>query len=111
MLNKDETSNWQTTKDPQGRRILDPEQNKENIARYYEDLYSHKSGPYHPYHDTLKETIDQLSKRPDEVDSHNELEKLPTSKEVEEVIQKKKNKKATTDWNNVIRKRGGVAMV
>ena len=38
LLNKEETSNWQTTKDPEGKRILDPRGNKENIARYYEDL-------------------------------------------------------------------------
>ena len=38
-LNRDETPNWMVTKDANGVRILDPEQNKENVAAYYEGLY------------------------------------------------------------------------
>ena len=34
-LNRDETPLWMVTKDEHGRRILDPEENKENVAKYY----------------------------------------------------------------------------
>ena len=40
LLKKDTSSSWLITKDPQGKRIYDPEKNKENVANYYEDLYS-----------------------------------------------------------------------
>ena len=35
-VSKDETSNWQTTKIPSGKRIFDPELDKESIANYHE---------------------------------------------------------------------------
>ena len=39
MLNKDDSDKWLITKDSDGKRIYDQELNKENIAKYYENLY------------------------------------------------------------------------
>ena len=107
-LNRDETPLWMVTKDEHGRRILDPEENKENVAKYYENLYRNQHTPYHPYHLEVKETVSQLSKG-EENDGENDA--MPTKIEVEEIIKKKKGKKATTDWRNDLVKRGGKPMV
>ena len=96
------------TKDEHGRRILDPEENKENVAKYYENLYRNEHTPYHPYHVEVQETVSRLSKE-EENDGDNDL--MPTKSEVEEIIKRKKSKKATTDWRNDILKRGGEPMV
>ena len=109
-MNKDETSNWQITKDPSGRRIFDPELNKENVANYYEDLYGRKPTQHHPYHDTVENEVDRLSRQTPDSETTSELDRAPTVKEIEEAIRKKKDRKATTDWSNILIKRGGVAM-
>ena len=58
LMKKDESSNWYITKDSHGNRIFDPEQNKDNIANYYEDLYSKKQSKHHSYHDEVKRGIE-----------------------------------------------------
>ena len=107
LIKRDEGSSWLITKDKDRRQIFDPESNKENIARYYEDLYSKKPCKDHLYHAEVKQRVQQLA---NEVDVSNGDE-VPTEKEIQDAIDKKKKKKATTDWKNEILKRGGIEMV
>ena len=63
-------------KDKDGKRIFDPEMNKENIADHYEDLYQKKKHPDHPYHTEVAETISTLVQ---DMDATNpEWDCLPT---------------------------------
>ena len=108
-LRRDETSSWLVTKDKEGKRILDQNENKENIASYFEDLYSIKPCEYHPYHDIVKETVKRLSSETTSNANINDM--MPTRENIRKAIENKKNKKATTDWKNEIIKRGGELMV
>ena len=109
-LGRDEGETWITTKGPDGHRILDPEENKENIATYYEGLYKSTPVTYHPYHDVISSVISKLTKgHSDEQPSDND--RMPTRLEIKTAIESKKDKKATTDWKNKLLKRGGDAMV
>ena len=83
-MNRDETPNWMVTKGPDGERILDPERNKENVASYYEDLYKNKNEPCHPYHFEVIDHIKRLSDQDEnEEEELNEINRIPTEKEVE----------------------------
>ena len=107
-LKKDNTLEWMITKDGRGKRIYDPEENKENIASYYEELYKKQVVQHHQYHEEVKENIQKL-----ELDRNHEdqtYNTVPTLTEVEEAIAKKKNGKATTDFKNEMIKKGGKAM-
>ena len=111
-LKIDETPNWMVTKGPNGERILDPEKNKENAATYYEKLYKDDHVPSHPYHHEVKKEIERLSNQEEDgEDELNELSRMPTEKEIDDAIKKKKNKKSTTDWKNWLLKGGGLPMV
>ena len=105
----DDGSSWLISKDPNGRRILDPTLNKQNIAAYYEDLYSRKDCEPHPYHSVVETEIQRMVNNREKGDEEND--RIPTLMEISEAIQKKKNGKATTDWKNEILKRGGEEMV
>ena len=111
-MNQDKPSTWMATKGEDGQRILNVEQNKENIASYYENLYKEQPTPHHPYHDEVHKTVKHLSDKdniPNWSSSSNDT--MPRRKEIKEIIGEKKDKKATTDWKNVILKRGGEPMV
>ena len=111
-LNRDETPNWMVTKDTNGERILDPEQNKENVAAYYEGLYKKVPVPPHPYHQEVNDQITALvNQDSNDDDEFDEINRMPTLKEIDEAIRKKKNRKATTDWKNWMLKEGGIPMV
>ena len=107
-MKRDNTGEWCAMKDENGKRAFDPEENKRINERHYEDLYAKKPVPHHEYHDELEEMIPILANQPDE---DRDIDQPPTRKEIEEVIKKKKNKKATTDFDNEILKRGGDEMV
>ena len=106
-LTKDDSQSWQITKGKDGKRIYDPEENKENQAMYYEDLYKKRNSKDHPYHEEVREANDYLSQQEDETENDH----MPSLIEVKEVIQNKKNGKATTDWKNEFIKKGGDEMV
>ena len=57
---------WLITKDMEGKRIFDPGLNKENVANYYEDLYSRKPYKHQPYHEEVKETVERLANNAEE---------------------------------------------
>ena len=106
-LTKDESQAWMITKGKDGKRIYDPEMNKENMAQYYEELYTKRKGKDHPYHTEVQEANRLLS----EETSTAEYDEVPTLIEVREVINNTKNRKATTDWNNELIKWGEDEMV
>ena len=76
------------------------------MAKYYENLYSFdKDLKNHPHHKYVTEKIT-------EYENNYEHESLwygrpPSKKEIGNVIQSKKNRKATTDFPNELLKRGG----
>ena len=106
-MNRDDSHTWLTTKGKDGKRIFDPEQNKENIAQFYEDLYKKPQITPHPYHLEVQQGIKKLS----EDNGVTQDDSTPTEAEIKKVIANKKNKKATTDWKNEIIKQGGDEMV
>ena len=111
-MNRDEASAWMTTKGEDGNRIFDAEKNKENMASYYEKLYTKTQTPFHPYHQEVETTIERLKDK--NSTCHNNSgnnDVMPTRDEIKEIIKDKKDKKATTDWKNILLKRGGEPMV
>ena len=111
-INRDETSTWMVTKGEDGNRIFDVEKNKENMASYYEKLYSKVPTPPHPYHEEVRITVERLSDKSNVCpNSNNNNDLMPSRDEVKEIIKEKKDRKATTDWKNVLLKRGGEPMV
>ena len=107
ILNSDKTGEWMIVKDENGKRIMDPQKCKDVIASHYEKLYSKKPVPFHPWHDQVKERVENLGKE----QKAGPQDSVPTKEEIKEVIRNKKNNKATTDWKNEIVKRGGDEMV
>ena len=107
-MKKDRTGDWCIMKNEEGKRIFDPEENKRIIARYYENLYAKHPVPHHEYHGHIEEQISLLS---NQIVETSDIDLVPSKKEIEETIKRKKNKKATTDWENEILKRGGEPMV
>ena len=101
-------SEWSVMKDENGKRSFDPDNNKRINAEYYEKLYGNRPTPHHDYHDYVKQKMTILE---DETFEDRDIDQVPTKKEIEEIIKSKKNKKATTDWDNEILKRGGEPMV
>ena len=108
-MKKDESTTWLITKDKHGKRIYDPEMNKENIADYYENLYSKGQFEPHAYHNEVENAIITLTNNREEGLPENDGP--PSEIEIKEAIEKKKNGKATTDWKNEIIKKGGNEMV
>ena len=103
-MKRDDGADWLIVKDENGKRGMDPDVNKEIIARYYESLYSPGNIPFHPYHQFVKDKVESLGK---EKTINYELDTLPTREEIRQAISNKKNGKATSDWSNEMIKRGG----
>ena len=96
-------------KNDDGIRQFAPENIKETMALYYENLF--KNGPidYHSYHDTIQEKILFYSQDRDFDElSYNDT---PTKLEVKEIIMQKKNGKSCPDYKNEMLKRPGDAML
>ena len=109
-MKRDELSQWICVKDDDGKRIHDPEMQKEVVAKYYEELYSFDSAlAEHPYHAYVKTKISDCEHNHDFDDMW--YCQPPTKKAIENVILAKKNKKATTDFPNEILKGGGKGFV
>ena len=108
-MNRDVSLELLITKDENGKRLYDAEKNKENIARYYENLFSKQNKPHHPYHEQLKQRIGEiLSDREHEKEPYNNV---PKDENILKVIRNKKNRKATTDLKNELLKGGGFEMM
>ena len=102
QMKRDDSSTWLITKDKTGKRIFDPEINKENMASYYENLYRSKQFKTHPYHTEVSQAIALLSQAQEMGAPENE--QIPSKAEIREAIEKKKNGKATTGWGTKLSK-------
>ena len=108
-MKRDELAKWICIKDDNGKRIHDPEMQKEVVAKYYEELYSFDSTlAGHPYHSYVKTKINEYENNHDFDDMW--YCQPPNKKAIENVILAKKNKKATTDFPNEILKGGGTPL-
>ena len=86
------------TKNETGTRLYGPEENKTNIAGYYEKLYQRKDVRWHPYHDEIKQLVQiYQNDRNNEDCTYNQG---PTEDEIMAIIKNKQNGKATTDLKN-----------
>ena len=75
------------------------------MAKYYSDLYSFDDSlEKHWYHDYVKRKYQEFKTNRDYEDQWYNV--LPCRKTIEEIIQAKKNRKATTDFPNELLKRG-----
>ena len=108
LMKRDETDEWIIMKNEEGKRIFDPEENKETIATHYEKLYARAPVPPHPYHDVVKKQITEYSQENTE---EKKIDTIPTKEEIAQAIRNKKNNKATAGWKNEILKKGGLPMV
>ena len=106
QIKRDEFSQWCCIKDGDGNRIFDSALQKEELAKYYENLYTFDEAlEKHPYHDYVKQKIHDYS---NDYNYDNEwYNRAPSRSTLEKIIISKKNKKATTDFPNEILKRGG----
>ena len=106
---RDDTSDWMITKDDNGKRLYDPQENTENMASHYENLYSRKWERNHEYHIQVDREIRQFRENRDyEGETYNGK---PSMEIIKKVIDNKKNQKSTTDLKNEFLKRGGNAVV
>ena len=107
---RDNMTEWIAVKDENGNRILDPDKQKTRIAEYYRNLYSFDPDlERHERHAYVKgKMIEYNSNREHEEEWQNQL---PCKRDIAEIIQKKKNQKATTDFPNELLKRSGDALV
>ena len=95
-------------KNNQGQRLFNPEDVKEGTASYYRSLYKKKEVAHMPYHTEVLNSMNQFSaNRQFEHEPYNDL---PTVGEISDVIAKKENGKATTDFRNEMLKRPGKSM-
>ena len=95
-------------KDKEGKRHFDPDSIKENVAAYYEELYSMKEYIYHPYHTEVTEKIDTYSN--DYNYEYSYYNSVPSINEINGIIEQKKNNKSTTDIKNEMLKKPGETM-
>ena len=106
---KDHLGEWMAIKDNDGNQILNPDDQKEYIARYFESLFSpDETLPSHPYHEIIKEKMESFMN--DFSHDNADYNQVPSMKEVENIISALKNNKATTEFPNEILKRGGEPM-
>ena len=95
-------------KDPNGRRLFNPEEVKEGTALYYENLYKENMVEPLPYHLEIKHKMNEFDTNRDyETETYNNT---PSIIEISEIIAGKQNGKSTTDLKNEMLKRPGSAM-
>ena len=95
----DHSSEWISLKDDDGRRVLDPNSQKEIMANYYSNLYSFDdSHEKHWYHEYVKRKYQEFEKN--RVYENLWYNALPSKETIGEIVQAKKNKKTTTDIPN-----------
>ena len=108
-IQRDNSSEWMITKNKQGKRLYDPQENLDNVADYYESLYKREIQQNHQYHHQVQAELEEFrTNRNHETEAYNES---PTLEAIQKVIDNKKNKKATTDIKNELLKKGGNGIV
>ena len=89
-----------TVKNEKGERQYAPEKVKETTAQYYEKLYSIRPTRHHPHHNKVEIEMNQyINNLAFESEWYNSP---PTASEIAEIIDNKKNGKASTDLTNEI---------
>ena len=97
-INRNSTNECLTVKNKQGKREYNPDNIKDTVADHYEDLYKAKAIAHHSHHEKVESDIKLFQECQD---YENEWYNLPPStNEILEVIRRKKNGKATTDFKN-----------
>ena len=98
-----------TVKDENGNRKYEPEEIKECIASYYENLYRYKQKRPHPYHAEVHQKMQNNKKDY----SYDQLyyNMPPTKEEIVQIINEKKNRKSTPDISNEMLKKPGNKMI
>ena len=87
-----------TVKDTNGTRQYSPRKIMDTMADYYENLYKIKPTRYHPIHEQIKlHTLQYLTNTSADDEWYNSA---PTERQIMEIIENKKNGKATTDIKN-----------
>ena len=104
----DRCDEWNIIKDKNGKRLFDPSEIKENMASFYQNLYTKPNCNYHPYHTEVTELTNQNMM--DMSYETSEYNQEPSMEEIKTVLSKKKNGKSTSDIKNEILKRGGEPM-
>ena len=108
-MKKDQTLEWLITKDGNGKRIYGPEENKNNMATYYETLYTKQDVASHVHHAEVLQNMEKFQRdRENEDEVYNSP---PSIEEVTEAIRNKKGGKSTTDFKNEMIKGGSKQMV
>ena len=108
-MKKDQTLEWLITKDGNGKRIYGPEENKNNMATYYETLYMKQDVASHVHHAEVLQNMEKFERdRENEDEVYNSP---PSIEEVTEAIRNKKGGKSTTDFKNEMVKGGSKQMV
>ena len=98
-----------TVKNNEGVRQYTPEGIKETTAAYYENLYSKKEFPYHPYHDEVVYNNNyNVTQKQYDTQSYNQE---PLLDEIIKIIQDKKNGKSAPDLKNEMLKKTGDTMI
>ena len=108
-IQRDNTTEWMITKNDLGKRLYDPQENLENVANYYENLYKREVEQNHAYHYQIKSEMEEFKQNLDhEIESYNDS---PDLEMIKKAITNKKNKKSTTDIKNEFLKKGGLGIV
>ena len=95
-------------KDNEGNRQFEPNRIKENVASYYETLYSMKEYTFHPYHTEIEKRIHTYTN--DLTHENSYYNSVPSMEEIIRIIENKKNGKSTTDIKNEMLKKPGETM-
>ena len=93
-----------TIKNEEGVRQLSPPAIMETMAAYYENLYKIKPIRWHQAHDDVKTDI--LNFQTDLKYENEWYNSAPTEEQIMQVLERKKNGKATTDIKNEMLKKG-----
>ena len=97
-INRNSANECLTIKNKQGKRKHHPEGVKESMAEYYEDLFMKKPVKHHPQHDIIGTKFQEMDQNREFEDEWYNAP--PTSTEIKNIINRKKNGKATTDLKN-----------
>ena len=108
-LTRDSILEMLTVKNDEGIRQYTPEGIKETTAKYYENLYSEKSFPYHPYHDEIL-TNNNYNVTQTQYDTEPYNQEPPID-EIIKIIHEKKNGKSAPDIKNEMLKKPGETMI
>ena len=108
-ITRDPTLEMLTIKNSEGMRQYTPEGIMESTAKYYENLYSKKIFPSHPYHiEVIHNNNNNVTDNRYDTQWYNQE---PSMDEIAKIIQEKKNGKSAPDIKNEMLKNTGETML